>query len=126
MDDPSRVSISNLGNTRLVLWELRKQFQILLLQSQCMKCDAMNVTSCDSGCGGGLMTNAYKYLMEDGGLEEEETYPYIRKPGECKFNPEKVVVRLVNFTNILLDENQIAAHLVHHGPLAGEHFKFLV
>nr|DAD29774.1 TPA_asm: hypothetical protein HUJ06_031242 [Nelumbo nucifera] len=82
------------------------------------------MTSCDSGCGGGPMTNAYKYLMEAGGLEEEETYPYTGKPGECKFNPEKVAVRVVNFTNIPLDENQIAAHLVHHGPLAGENFKF--
>nr|DAD34399.1 TPA_asm: hypothetical protein HUJ06_005039 [Nelumbo nucifera] len=57
-------------------------------------------------------------IMEVGGLKEEETYPYTRKPGECKFNPEKVAVRVVNFTNIPLDENQIAAHLVHHGPLA--------
>ncbi|XP_010243268.1 PREDICTED: probable cysteine protease RD19D [Nelumbo nucifera] len=81
-------------------------------------CDKTDRTSCDSGCGGGLMTNAYKYLMEAGGLEEEETYPYTGKPGECKFNPEKVAVRVVNFTNIPLDENQIAAHLVHHGPLA--------
>ncbi|KAJ4977961.1 hypothetical protein NE237_008741 [Protea cynaroides] len=82
------------------------------------KCDMKDKTSCDNGCNGGLMTNAYKYLMEVGGLEEENSYPYTGKREECKFDPDKVAVRVVNFTTIPLDENQIAAHLVQHGPLA--------
>lgn len=66
------------------------------------------------------MTNAYKYLIEVGGLEEESSYPYTGIGGECKFNPGKVAVKVVNFTNIPVDEQQIASHLVHHGPLASE------
>ncbi|XP_043700142.1 probable cysteine protease RD19D [Telopea speciosissima] len=81
-------------------------------------CDAKKKTSCDKGCSGGLMTNAYKYLMEAGGLEEEKSYPYTGKREECKFDPEKIAVRVVNFSTIPLDENQIAAHLVQSGPLA--------
>ncbi|KAJ4720714.1 Cysteine proteinase [Melia azedarach] len=81
-------------------------------------CDAREKDACDNGCHGGLMTNAYKYLIEAGGLEEESSYPYTGKRGECRFNSEKVAVRVANFTNIPVDENQIAAHLVHHGPLA--------
>lgn len=65
------------------------------------------------------MTNAYKYLMEVGGLEEETSYPYTGKQGECMFKSEKVAVKVVNFTTIPIDENQIAAYLVNHGPLAG-------
>lgn len=85
------------------------------------KCDRREKDACDNGCGGGLMTNAYKYLMEAGGLEEENAYPYTGKKGQCKFEPDKVVVKVVNFTTIPIDENQIAANLVHHGPLAGKH-----
>ncbi|KAK9283288.1 hypothetical protein L1049_011524 [Liquidambar formosana] len=81
-------------------------------------CDATDKTECNNGCNGGLMTNAYNYLMEAGGLEEEASYPYTAKRGECKFRPDKVAVRVVNFTNIPIDENQIAANLVRHGPLA--------
>ncbi|KAE7997147.1 hypothetical protein FH972_001803 [Carpinus fangiana] len=81
-------------------------------------CDATDKTECDNGCQGGLMTNAYKYLMEAGGLEEESSYPYTGKQGECMFKPEKVAVKVSNFTNIPVDENQIAAYLVNHGPLA--------
>nr|CAB16316.1 cysteine proteinase precursor [Vicia sativa] len=81
------------------------------------KCD-ITKTSCDNGCNGGLMTTAYDYLMEAGGLEEETSYPYTGAQGECKFDPNKVAVRVSNFTNIPADENQIAAYLVNHGPLA--------
>ncbi|KAF8403127.1 hypothetical protein HHK36_011222 [Tetracentron sinense] len=81
-------------------------------------CDITDKTACDNGCKGGLMTNAYKYLIGAGGLEEEKSYPYNGKSGECKFKQENVAVRVVNFTNIALNENQIAANLVHHGPLA--------
>ena len=66
------------------------------------------------------MTNAYKYLIEAGGLEEESSYPYTGTRGECKFKPDKVAVRVVNFTVVPVDENQIAANLVRHGPLAGQ------
>lgn len=66
------------------------------------------------------MTNAYKYLIEAGGLEEKSSYRYTGKHGKCQFDSEKVAVRVANFTNIPVDENQIAAHLVHYGPLASE------
>lgn len=81
-------------------------------------CDLSDKTACDSGCHGGLMTNAYRYLIEAGGLEEESSYPYTGKRGECKFESDKIAVRVVNFTTIPIDEDQIAAHLVKHGPLA--------
>lgn len=70
------------------------------------------------------MTNAYRYLIEAGGLEEESSYPYTGKRGECKFESDKIAVRVVNFTTIPVDEDQIAAHLVKHGPLAGTAFRF--
>ncbi|KAJ8765904.1 hypothetical protein K2173_020420 [Erythroxylum novogranatense] len=81
-------------------------------------CDKTDKRACDDGCGGGLMTNAYRYLIEAGGLEEESSYPYTGKRGTCKFDRDRIGVRVANFSNIPTDEIQIAAHLVHHGPLA--------
>lgn len=65
------------------------------------------------------MTNAYRYLMQAGGLQEERSYPYTGKQGECKLNKDKIAVRITNFTTIPLDEDQIMANLVRRGPLAG-------
>ncbi|KAK4756091.1 hypothetical protein SAY87_009848 [Trapa incisa] len=81
-------------------------------------CDLSDKSACDNGCSGGLMTNAYRYLIEAGGLEEESTYPYAGKRGECQFKQDSIAVKVVNFTSIPINEDQIAAHLVHHGPLA--------
>lgn len=66
------------------------------------------------------MTNAYNYLMQSGGLMEEKSYPYTGRQGECKFDEEKIAVRVTNFTVIPLDEQQMMANLVHRGPLAGD------
>ncbi|KAF3335561.1 cysteine proteinase 15A [Carex littledalei] len=82
------------------------------------ECDAIEKTECDNGCNGGLMTNAYKYLIKSGGLMEEKDYPYAGKQGQCMFDKNKVAVKVSNFTNIPLDEDQIMAALVNRGPLA--------
>ncbi|KAG8380548.1 hypothetical protein BUALT_Bualt06G0027100 [Buddleja alternifolia] len=81
-------------------------------------CDVKERKACDDGCSGGLMTNAYKYVIEAGGIEEEDSYPYTGKRGQCRFRDEKVAVKVANFTTIPINETQIAAYLVRHGPLA--------
>ncbi|KAL8538683.1 hypothetical protein ACS0TY_000628 [Phlomoides rotata] len=91
-----------------------------LSEQQLVDCDhsCVDKDSCDEGCSGGLMTTAYKYLIDAGGIEEENSYPYTGKGGECKFRPDKVAVKVSNYTKVPVDEDQIAAHLVRYGPLA--------
>ncbi|CAN6218807.1 unnamed protein product [Urochloa humidicola] len=82
-------------------------------------CSAVAPNECDNGCSGGLMTNAYTYLMECGGLMESSAYPYTGAAGACRFDPGKVAVRVANFTAVPAGgEGQIRAALVRRGPLA--------
>ncbi|KAL4198331.1 hypothetical protein AMTRI_Chr03g139660 [Amborella trichopoda] len=81
-------------------------------------CDVESRTDCDDGCKGGLMTNAFEYVREAGGLEDENSYPYVGTRGECKFERQKAAVGVLNFSKISMDEDQISANLVRNGPIA--------
>lgn len=75
--------------------------------------------NCDVGCDGGLMNNAFEYLLKAGGLMREEDYPYTPfRGGGCKFEKTKIAAKLANFSIIPADDDQIAANLVKSGPLA--------
>ncbi|KAL5697365.1 cathepsin F [Ranunculus cassubicifolius] len=65
------------------------------------------------------MTTAYQYALKSGGLEQEKDYPYTGTDrNTCKFDKSKVVASVANFSVVSLDEEQIAANLVKHGPLS--------
>ncbi|KAL3695757.1 hypothetical protein R1sor_009833 [Riccia sorocarpa] len=81
-------------------------------------CDPVDPMSCDAGCNGGLMTNAYEYIKEAGGLMKEADYGYTGQDGTCKFNSNKLVAKVKNFTEVPVDEAQMGAYLVNYGPLA--------
>ncbi|KAJ8555541.1 hypothetical protein K7X08_013037 [Anisodus acutangulus] len=82
------------------------------------ECDPQDKSACDAGCGGGLMTTAFEYTLKAGGLQREKDYPYTGRDGKCHFDKSKVAAAVSNFSVIGLDEDQIAANLVQHGPLA--------
>ncbi|KAM3304601.1 putative cysteine protease RD19C [Capsicum chacoense] len=82
------------------------------------ECDAEQKSECDAGCGGGLMTTAFEYTLKAGGLQREKDYPYTGRNGQCHFDKSKIAASVTNYSVVGLDEDQIAANLVKHGPLA--------
>jgi cathepsin F len=81
------------------------------------ECDPEEYNSCDEGCNGGLMNNAFEYTLKVGGLEREKDYPYTGTDGTCKFDESKIAASVSNFSVVSIDGDQIAANL-KHGPLA--------
>lgn len=60
--------------------------QLAKKTGQLVDLSPQNLVDCvteNDGCGGGYMTNAFKYVQENGGIDSEEAYPYVgvvRKP----------------------------------------------
>ncbi|CAI5964577.1 unnamed protein product [Closterium sp. NIES-65] len=46
-------------------------------------CDPKEKEACDSGCGGGLMNNVFRYIQKAGGLQTEQEYGYTGREGRC-------------------------------------------
>ena len=62
--------------------------------------------------------NAYKTLMDIGGLETEAEYGYDGEDEGCKFNRSKVAVRVSGGVEISEDEEEMAKWLLENGPIS--------
>jgi cathepsin F len=85
-----------------------------LSEQQLVDCD----TKQDHGCQGGLPSNAYKYIMDNKGIDTEQSYPYKGVGGNCAAKQGTTGATISNWTAISQDEKQIAAQLVERGPLS--------
>jgi len=72
----------------------------------------------DNGCNGGLPENAYKTLIEIGGLETEADYGYDGKDEACQFNRSRVAARVSGGVEISQNETEMAQWLLKNGPIS--------
>jgi len=74
----------------------------------------------NNGCNGGLMDNAFKYVHDNKGLDDEKTYPYIGKDeAACKFRRRSIVTTCDGFVDIPEgNETSLQEALALQGPVS--------
>nr|XP_018896481.1 PREDICTED: cathepsin L1-like [Bemisia tabaci] len=70
------------------------------------------------GCRGGWMASAVEYLAEAGGLQDEDSYPYMAVDQVCQFDKTKVVAEVEKNVMLPTNEKKMMAYLFKNGPIS--------
>jgi len=81
------------------------------------------------GCNGGLMDNAFRYIKANGGIDTEESYPYVARNEKCHFNKSTIGATVTGFVDIESgSEDALLAASATIGPISvaidASHFSF--
>lgn len=104
---------SALGNLE-ALYFIKYKTKITLSLQQLIDCNEdFDV------CRGGTMSEIFEWIVNNGGMETVEDYPYIGKKQACHQDPSKYVLKLSGYEIISTqDEDEIKEYLYEKGPLA--------
>jgi hypothetical protein len=80
-----------------------------------------NLVDCSSsygnhGCNGGLMDNAFEYIIRNKGIDTEESYPYHAAQGACRYDRQHSGGSLVGYTNVPSGNEEALHHAVATEP----------
>eukprot|EP01090_Pellita_catalonica_P008281 TRINITY_DN18_c0_g1_i3.p1 TRINITY_DN18_c0_g1~~TRINITY_DN18_c0_g1_i3.p1 ORF type:complete len:352 (+),score=66.50 TRINITY_DN18_c0_g1_i3:56-1057(+) len=71
------------------------------------------------GCNGGLMDDAFKYIMAAPGLESESEYPYTASDGTCHFASSEVKAKIIGYHDITSgSEVDLYTHIANVSPIS--------
>ncbi|XP_041843100.1 cathepsin K [Melanotaenia boesemani] len=96
--------------------------QLAKMTGQLIDLSPQNLVDCvteNDGCGGGYMTNAFKYVQENGGIDSEAAYPYVGETQPCRYNSSGMAAQCKGFKEVPVgDEHALAVALFKVGPVS--------
>ena len=72
----------------------------------------------NQGCEGGLMDNAFKYIINNGGLCTEDDYPYEAEDGICQSDQCENVVGINDYADVIPNDEEILKKATAIGPVS--------
>nr|QOV03075.1 cathepsin L4 [Dysdercus peruvianus] len=74
----------------------------------------------NQACGGGLMTSAFDYILQNGGIDTEQSYPYTATNSRnCKFSKANIGATISGYTNIReYSESDLQSAVANVGPVS--------
>lgn len=94
----------------------RNKKAVSLSEQNIIDCSS-NKVFLNDGCTGGQAENAYQYVIDNGGIDTEESYPYQGRIGKCKFNKDNVGATASDYIDVRYrDERELQMIVGNLGP----------
>ncbi|XP_044231274.1 procathepsin L-like [Thunnus albacares] len=71
----------------------------------------------NKGCGGGRAVHALDYIIHNGGLDTEDSYPYEAEDGECRYNPANIGANCTGYVK-MQGEDALKKAVATIGPVS--------
>ena len=73
----------------------------------------------NQGCNGGLMDNAFEYIIKNGGIDTEASYPYVARDETCRYNPANSGATDKSYVDVAHEnENALTEAIASIGPIS--------
>ncbi|CAL5041191.1 unnamed protein product [Urochloa decumbens] len=87
---------------------------VSLSEQEVIDCDSQ-----DNGCNGGVMQNAFQFVINNGGIDTEADYPFIGTDATCDANREnEKVVTIDNFVDVATNNETALQEAVAIQPVS--------
>lgn len=98
--------------------------QLFMNTSKLVSLSEQNLVDCsgeegNEGCNGGLMDQAFQYVIDNKGIDTEKAYPYEGVDDDCQYDPKSVGAHLKAFTDIKSgSEKDLESAISTIGPIS--------
>ncbi|CAA7397766.1 unnamed protein product [Spirodela intermedia] len=88
---------------------------IVLSEQELVDCD----TTYNEGCNGGLMDYAFEFIIDNGGIDTEEDYPYKERDGRCdNARKNSKVVTIDSYEDVSVNDEKALQKAVANQPVS--------
>ncbi|XP_065516214.1 cathepsin S-like isoform X2 [Lathamus discolor] len=98
--------------------------QVKLKTGTLVSLSTQNLVDCsvpqgNRGCSGGFMTSAFQYIIDNGGIDSEESYPYKAENGTCQYNASTRAATCSKYIELpYADEEALKDAVANVGPVS--------
>ncbi|KAH9318734.1 hypothetical protein KI387_020503 [Taxus chinensis] len=88
---------------------------ISLSEQELVDCD----TASNQGCNGGLMDDAFQFIIDNGGIDSEEDYPYQAADGDCDvLRKASHLVKIDGYEDVPANDEKSLQKAAAHQPIS--------